>query len=114
MAFSKCSDTDWRDYSCLTGASVYGHLDVVLWLIDQGCDVRQRDGYRNTVLHWACVWGWEEVVAIVVMKCRSLVNMCNDLGYSPCHVAAYCGRNSVLETLQSNGGDMTWCTGRSM
>ena len=108
---------DWRqirnDYdTLLTAAARRGHRDVVMWLLEQGLPVSHRDSRGNTLLHFAVFRAWQDVVDSVLRKDISAVNMCNICAYSPCHLAAICGRKSLVISLMRNGVDMTLGTER--
>jgi ankyrin repeat protein len=52
----------------LTMASANGHMRVVLWLLDRGAAMHERDGLGCTALYRACLYGRAPVVALLLER----------------------------------------------
>ena len=77
-----------------------GRLDVMKYLISQGCDPMRGGKSGGTALHHACQHGrMEEVKYLIADNNLAIDSPCDNSGASPLHVAAVNGRLDVVKLL---------------
>lgn len=88
--------------SCLHAAAQSGHLECVKFLVlDQKCNVNERDFDGASPLHYAASLGHIEVVRWLLTQGGAKVTLDN-LGGSPLHNAAEVGHLKVVRVLLEN------------
>ena len=62
-----------------------------------------KDISGDTLLHWAAVWGWTDIVELLITKYKCDVN-CGDVdNCTPVHLASMNGHLDVIKYLVNNG-----------
>jgi hypothetical protein len=83
-------------------AVCYGYADVASILIDKGVDVRARDEYAGTALHYAAEQERADVVKMLI-GAGADVNGRDSLGRTALHYAAWFSSKDVVVALVENG-----------
>ena len=95
-----------------TGQSPYlvagfsGSVELVKFLISQGCDVMDTDSDGQTVLHKACYQGKLELAHYIFEKYPDMLTIRDKGGRSPYLVAGYSGSVELVKFLISQGCDV--------
>mmetsp|Transcript_26293 Transcript_26293/g.12359 ORF Transcript_26293/g.12359 Transcript_26293/m.12359 type:complete len:108 (+) Transcript_26293:171-494(+) len=63
--------------TALTMAVRSGHADIVSYLLNKGADYDDPDSSKNYPLHYACAFGWPEIIDLLI-KAGAQVNVQND------------------------------------
>ena len=94
-----CRDEQYHN-TPLHLASLYGHLDIVRYLVeDRNCDVKCRNKYKTTPLHFAAYKSRLDVVKYLIIE-RGCDPMCRGrYGAPPLHSACLDGRLDVIKYL---------------
>ena len=94
-----CRDEQYHN-TPLHLASLYGHLDIVRYLVEQrNCDVNCRNKYKTTPLHFAAYKGRLHIVQYLIIE-RGCDPMCRGrYGAPPLHSACLDGRLAVVKYL---------------
>ncbi|KAK6166700.1 hypothetical protein SNE40_023334 [Patella caerulea] len=103
---------DATDYLGLTPLHIScqkGFQNVMLLLLHFGADVSCADNDGNTALHLGAANGHEDCLKGLVFydNKRVDVNMKNDMGETPLHMAAKWGYDVIVKTLLENGANAT-------
>ena len=88
----------------LNQACAYGHVEIVLLLIQYGADVNESNGHGETPLHKACMGGHLEVIRRLIEQ-RSDVNS-NKSHRTPLHEACLRGSLGIVQLLILSGADV--------
>ncbi|KAJ3055438.1 hypothetical protein HK097_010471 [Rhizophlyctis rosea] len=83
-------------------AAKNGHYEVVKFLIEKGSDVGKGDSSENTAVHYACGFGWAEVVDLLVTWGGGDVNKGNFWKFSSLMVADLKGHMKIVNQLLAN------------
>ncbi|KAJ3279593.1 hypothetical protein HK104_001312 [Borealophlyctis nickersoniae] len=83
-------------------AAKNGHYDIVKWLLEQGADVGKGDTSDNTAVHYACGYGWWDVVELVVGWGGAEVNGSNFWKFTGLMVADLKGHMKIVNHLLAN------------
>ena len=59
----------------------------------------------NSLIHYACVHGYLKVVKELI-ECNTDVNVLDEYGYTPLHLAAYQGHSEIVILLLANGSEI--------
>jgi ankyrin repeat protein len=92
-------------------ASHFGNEETVKLLLDKGADVniRSKDGnLNNMALHAAIAGNYEQIVRNLIQHDADVNAKCEGkwrMGFTPLHVAAYFGREAILQVLLENSAD---------
>jgi ankyrin repeat protein len=89
----------------LLRAADNGRADAVRNLIRAGAAVGANDGYGNTPLHRAAMYGHIEVVKLLLQEHSAEVNLKNIDGYTPLHLAALIGHLEEVRVLLEHSAD---------
>ncbi|KAL6854002.1 hypothetical protein ACP4OV_020031 [Aristida adscensionis] len=104
-------------------AAMHGNIDCLLKLLDAGANILMFDSANaRTCLHHAAYYGHAECVAAVLAAARStavaaswgfarFVNVRDEHGATPLHVAARQGRPGCVRLLLEQGGIVSAATG---
>ena len=85
------------DWSLLHCACKYGHLKIVKFLVNQGCDPACRNVFGATPLHFACWEGHLDVVTYLIGRGCNPVD--SAVGLIPLHLACWKGHLDVVKFL---------------
>ena len=80
-------------------AASWRHVDIMRLLVENGCEVGQKDDMNQTVLRKACNDGHVDVVAYLTSLSSCDVNEQDELGTTPLMGACLYGHGGVVETL---------------
>ena len=95
------TDNDGR--TCLFLAAIYGHTDIVRYLVGlPEVDVNHCDSNNETALHCAVTEGHSDVVQVLI-DAGADIDTKNEDGYSPLHVASRSGALEVVKMLVRGG-----------
>ena len=86
-------------YACL-----YGHHNIVEYLISKGANIEAKEINGKTPLHYACENGYLRLVKTLVPKGANIEATSND-GYTPLHLASLNGENRIVSYLLSKGAN---------
>lgn len=86
-------------------SSLYGHLDIVQFLLENGAKVDIIGEYNNTPLHLASTEGNLDIVEFLVNNGAD-INYTNKFGCTPLHNASGNGNLEVVKFLVNNGADI--------
>jgi ankyrin repeat protein len=92
--------------TALLAAARMGHVAVVKLLLQYGANLQARAHNGMSALHRAVIGGKQDVVAVLVQehtRMRIPVDIKENAGQSPLHVAARKGYKAIAETLIQNG-----------
>ncbi|XP_067659823.1 putative ankyrin repeat protein RF_0381 isoform X2 [Haliotis asinina] len=93
-------------------AAKNGQRDIFDLLVNNGCDMSQKDKDGNTVLHMACIGGSKYIVERILSKEPVDVNSRGQSQSTPAMMAAACGHKDVFDLLVNRGADLTLVDGR--
>lgn len=90
-----------------------GYKDIVLMLLQMGCEINDADMKKRSPLYMAASCGRQEVVE-VLLENQADINLCDDIGKSPLYAASREGHDKIIELL-INKSDIDQCdnNGRS-
>ena len=91
--------------SALHSASMNGHDDMILLLLEHGADVSARDIYGETPLHRAVCKGHEGVI-LLLLQHGAEVSSRDNFGDMPLHRAARKGLESIILLFIEHGADV--------
>jgi len=103
-------------FTALGLAAHFGKEEAVKLLLEQGAeiDVKSQDGkLNNTALHAAIAGNHDHVVRLLLKQGADINARCEGeyrRGFTPLHVAAYFGREAVIQWLLEAGADQTMKT----
>ena len=60
---------------------------------------------KQTVLHSACLSGWEDIVRLLLIKKPHLIDMRDQKGFCPLQTAVFSGHDKVVSLLLKKRGD---------
>jgi ankyrin repeat protein len=75
-------------------------------LISSGSPVDAVDAEGTTLLHWACKYGYEDIVQLLIAR-KADLNRKDKKGRVPLHIAASGGYSKIVELLIAGGADAT-------
>ncbi|XP_067670008.1 serine/threonine-protein phosphatase 6 regulatory ankyrin repeat subunit B-like [Haliotis asinina] len=81
--------------------------DIFDLLVNNGCDMSQKDKDGNTVLHMACIGGNKDIVERILSKEPVDVNSRGQSQRTPAMMAAACGHREVFDLLVNREADLT-------
>ncbi|XP_062614952.1 uncharacterized protein LOC134276703 [Saccostrea cucullata] len=91
--------------SPLVVASLYGHTDIVQYLLQHGASVNYQDQDGITALHEACQEGNEEVIR-TLLSFGADVNLKDNDGETPISLACINDFTAIVDQLLRNGADI--------
>jgi len=74
----KINDQDENQMTALHWACVYGRLEIVALLLDNGADIEMKDSKGWTALHFAANSGYLDVVELLLASCADVEATSND------------------------------------
>ncbi|KAJ1638890.1 ankyrin repeat-containing domain protein [Pavlovales sp. CCMP2436] len=106
---SSSSAANPRGADELVAAGLAGDLTILVRLLNDGCSVAAQDASGNHALGAACCGGHAEVVAEILSRAEvdgglaALLELRNDIGTTPCWLAAGYGHTGLVEALLARG-----------
>ena len=92
------------ELSLLIAAAQQGWLDITLEVLAQLTDVTEHRGYdRKTILHWAVINDWEDVLIRAITQAHARVNERDSRMRTPLHEAAEYGNAKLARKLIAHG-----------
>lgn len=99
---------DNRGFSALRFAVFRGFKDVVSLLVDKGADVNEQNTeWGGSLLHTACISNRINLIETLIAKGID-VQIMNDEGLTPLHLASNHGQNELCELLIGKGADVNF------
>ena len=81
-----------------------GDKEEALRLLNVVKDPREVKGSDSgTLLHWAAVWGWTDIVELLITKYNYDVNSVDNYNMTPVHYASDGGHLNVIKCLCNTG-----------
>jgi len=109
---------DWG--APLNAALGNGHLDIALFLLDRGADGQNRGKMDQTGLYIASFRGYAGVVRSLIDRgadlnaiCKDYDEYCDDVKWTPLHVAISQERRDIVVLLLERGADTEILSGRN-
>ena len=90
LGYAKIEKPDRHKKTALTHAVMNGSTSVASYLIAKGASTSKPDSSENTILHYACAYGWFACMQLVV-KAGAPLNHANVWGLTPIAAAALKG-----------------------
>ncbi|WP_020532177.1 ankyrin repeat domain-containing protein [Flexithrix dorotheae] len=81
-------------------------VDQIRTLLETGTDPNIKDALRNTPLHMAAFYGYEDVIDLLASKGGD-VNAINEAGRSPLYEAVRADHQQAVSALIANGAKLT-------
>ncbi|XP_067669960.1 putative ankyrin repeat protein RF_0381 [Haliotis asinina] len=101
-----------NDMTPVMFAAQNGQRDIFDLLVNNGCDMSQKDKNGNTVLHMACIGGSKYIVERILSKEPVDINSRGQSQGTPAMMAAACGHKDAFDLLVNRGADLTLVDGR--
>jgi ankyrin repeat protein len=101
-----CNDNDQYGSTPLTYAAIYGHVEVVRMLLEEGANIARTDASTYTALHQA-VWNGHLDVCRLLLDWGAEVDALNKAGNTPLIWAAWAGHLSIAKLLVERGADVS-------
>jgi ankyrin repeat protein len=101
-----CNDNDQYRSTPLTYAAIYGHMEVVRMLLEEGANIERTDGSVYTALHQA-VWNGHLDVCRLLLDWGAKVDALNKARNTPLIWAAWAGHLSIAKLLVERGADVS-------
>lgn len=98
---AKIHGADKQQKSPLIKACINGQDHIVSLLLRRGVNANFCDLSENTALHYACAYGWLDIVKILVEKGKADINRLNEWKSSPTIIAMLKGHFGVVDYLLS-------------
>ena len=89
------------DWSVIHCACKCGHLGIVKFLVEHGCDPACKNAVGHTPLHFAC---WEGHLDVVRYLIERGCNPTRSGGLTPLHLACWKGHLNIVKFLVEKGG----------
>ncbi|MGL9757811.1 MAG: ankyrin repeat domain-containing protein [Wolbachia sp.] len=93
------------EYTLLTIAAEYGHVDIVKVLLEKGANVNEKDFHGCTALHFAAKYGHVDIVE-VLLKEGAKVDSVDQCKRTPLHNAAENGYANIVNALIKAGANV--------
>lgn len=90
-------------------ASLGGHTEAVLFLLERGADPKCSTDSGHTPLHYASLGGFKEIVKKLI-EAGADVNALDVRQCTPLHYASSAGHTAVVEDLAESGADLRLST----
>ncbi|CAG2118208.1 unnamed protein product, partial [Medioppia subpectinata] len=100
------AQADARDKRCrtaLTHAVMNGHSHVVSHLLRLGADHTAKDSSGNSLVHYACAYGWYYCFKLL-REAEAPLNECNDWKMTPLCIAFMKGHTGLAEEVVKESG----------
>ena len=95
-----CSARDPDDQCTLFHRACHnGHIDIVLYLIKQECDLHSTDKHERTPLHFASLNGHLRIVQLLITKFNCESDVKDSQQQTPLHYACKSGKLDVVQYL---------------
>ena len=82
-------------------------LQTINALINADADVRARDVFGFTPLHWAAGWVGKAEAVTALIAAGAVIEAKTDIGFTPLHRAAGYGTAEIINALLEEGADVT-------
>ena len=76
-----------------------GHLHVVAYLLRHGVNPDYKDNSENSLLHYACGYGWQHIVKYLIEQAKADPNALNEWRLSPILLAMLKGHFGIVDYL---------------
>lgn len=96
---AKTLDTSGDRDTLLHKAIKYGVHDCVMVLIENGCDLREKDSYGYMAIHWAARNNQKQAVEMMLSHNSALINATTSNNQTPIFWAAKENQRDVVEFL---------------
>ncbi|XP_042903388.1 alpha-latrotoxin-Lp1a-like [Parasteatoda tepidariorum] len=100
---AKIDARTFKSSTPLHEAAYRGRLENVLVLLDKRADIRAEDEMGNTPIHKAALNGAISVVDLFLRRDHSLLELKNNLGETPLHMASQNMHSAVVKFLKVKG-----------
>ncbi|XP_023930670.1 ankyrin repeat and protein kinase domain-containing protein 1-like [Lingula anatina] len=98
------NDQDWKGWTPLHWAALYGHTQCVQLLHQHGADTNIQDKNGWTPLHLA-VWCSPKQCVQLLLQHGADTNIQSENGWTPLHWAAFWGHTQCIQLLLQHGAD---------
>ncbi|OAD03836.1 hypothetical protein MUCCIDRAFT_124424, partial [Mucor lusitanicus CBS 277.49] len=80
-------------------ACIYGHVDIVHYLLSIGVDADAPDSSQNYPAHYAAAYGYVDILHLLIEYGSADPALPNVFGRTPLHYAAMHGQDLLLDRL---------------
>jgi len=100
-----CQEEELTDPKCLCLASQFHHLNLLVYMFENGGDIKSRNTEDETSLHYSAMYGHLRVVEYLLDNGAD-ISAKNDAHLTPLHCSAGNGHLRVVEYLVNYGADI--------
>ncbi|GMS81496.1 hypothetical protein PENTCL1PPCAC_3671, partial [Pristionchus entomophagus] len=87
-------------------AAINGHSNIAAMLLQKGADVGRKDTSGNTAMHYACAYGWMEIVKMIAEIDKETLGAKNEWLITPLSIAYLKGHYGIVSWLLENHADV--------
>jgi hypothetical protein len=100
LSFDMDAADDNNGLTALSVACLRGHVDVMEYLLDQGCDRDHADNNGYTAIHWAAIEGHFEA-AQLLFRYGATLDARTNAGYTPADFATDNGHHHIADAIRA-------------